>query len=303
VSVRTPTTPAKAAPSSSTSVPVAPPPQAERAAAAPEPQKQAVRSSQPVPQPAPPEAAASPVAATEITQHADPPSKRGFFARLNPVNLFKGKPDREADVVSPDGAAARTSAQETPIRRSVSKSILAGLPSGAQYRRYAYRVDAPAARGRQEEAQRLAQEAARLRLTGRLSESAVKCREALALEPASYEAHFNLGLVLLQSGDIAAAVPAFEDAMLLNPDSDAARYNFGLTLKQAGYPVDAALEMQRLLEQDPTDVRAHLMLGNLYDRPFGVKSTARSHYLRVLELAPNHPEADAIRFWLKENPL
>ena len=66
--------------------------------------------------------------------------------------------------------------------------------------------------------------------------------------------------------------------------------------------MDAVLEMQRLLQRDSADVRAHLMLGNLYDRPFGDKTRARRHYLRVLELAPSHPEAGAIRFWLKENP-
>ena len=47
---------------------------------------------------------------------------------------------------------------------------------------------------------------------------------------------------------------------------------------------------------------AHFVLANLFSQSFGQPARARSHYLRVLELRPQHPQATAIRFWLRENP-
>jgi tetratricopeptide (TPR) repeat protein len=225
------------------------------------------------------------------------------LSKLNPVNLFKGNPDDEPGASQPTGTANATPpTQSTPSRTQVSPSVSLGVPGAARFPRYAYRVGASFVEGDAAAAEKLSREAERLRLRGQLAEAAERSRAAIRVNPASYEAHFSLGLVALQSGDLPQALSAFEAATLIRPASDAARYNLGLALKQAGYPVDAAEEMLRLLQRDPNDVRAHLMLGNLYDRPFGMKSRARSHYVRVLEIAPSHPEAGTIRFWLKQNP-
>ena len=52
----------------------------------------------------------------------------------------------------------------------------------------------------------------------------------------------------------------------------------------------------------PADAQAHLTVAGLYATALGEPAKARPHYLRVLELEPNHPQASAIRIWLAGNP-
>jgi hypothetical protein len=49
-------------------------------------------------------------------------------------------------------------------------------------------------------------------------------------------------------------------------------------------------------------VRAHFALANLYSQQLGQPGKARAHYLRLLELDPQHPQATAVRYWLEANP-
>lgn len=73
-------------------------------------------------------------------------------------------------------------------------------------------------------------------------------------------------------------------------------------LKQANYPVDAVVELEKLVARNPNEARAHLALANLYAQQMHQTAKARQHYLKVLELAPRHPQASAINFWLAANP-
>ena len=61
-------------------------------------------------------------------------------------------------------------------------------------------------------------------------------------------------------------------------------------------------ELEQLLATSPNEARAHLALANRYAQQFHQTGKARQHYLKVLELAPRHPQASAIRFWLAANP-
>ncbi len=47
---------------------------------------------------------------------------------------------------------------------------------------------------------------------------------------------------------------------------------------------------------------AHLMLASLYSEQFHRPSSARPHYLKVLELDPGNSQGTAIRYWLRDNP-
>jgi len=98
------------------------------------------------------------------------------------------------------------------------------------------------------------------------------------------------------------SLAAWENALAVRPDSNDARYNFAQALKAAGHPRDAATELEKMLATNPNEVRAHLVLGNLYSEPLADPGKARAHYLKVLELAPRHPQAPAIRYWLVANP-
>jgi Flp pilus assembly protein TadD len=122
-------------------------------------------------------------------------------------------------------------------------------------------------------------------------------------DPSLFGAQFQLGVLCLETGDLAGALRACETATVLEPKSQPARYNFALALKSAGYATDAGRQLQIVLQQDPNDTRSHLTLGNLYARQFGDPDRARVHYRRVLELDPGHPQAAAIHRWLAQNPL
>ena len=103
-------------------------------------------------------------------------------------------------------------------------------------------------------------------------------------------------------GDLLKSTAAYETALALEPDSASARFNFALALQRGGYLRDAARELEKLLVKTPDDAGAHFVLANLLSQDFKQPAKARPHYLRVLDLRPQHPQATAIRFWLRENP-
>jgi len=94
----------------------------------------------------------------------------------------------------------------------------------------------------------------------------------------------------------------YEYALAVKPGSVDARYNFALALQQANYPRDAGDELLEILNENPGEVRAHLLLANLYARQLNQPKLARQHYLKVLETEPRHPKAPEIRYWLAANP-
>ena len=57
-----------------------------------------------------------------------------------------------------------------------------------------------------------------LHFLGRFAEAAERYRRVLELAPGSADAHHNLGAVLAEAGDPAAALPHFEEALRLKPD-------------------------------------------------------------------------------------
>ncbi len=121
------------------------------------------------------------------------------------------------------------------------------------------------------------------------------------MDPAFFEADYNLGLVATEARNWPAALAAYELALAIKPDSPDARYNFALVLRQANYLADAVNELERLLAGHPNETRAHLALANLYAQQLHQPAKARSHYQRVLELEPRLPQAAAIRHWLDAN--
>jgi Flp pilus assembly protein TadD len=58
-----------------------------------------------------------------------------------------------------------------------------------------------------------------------MKEATEQLNEALRLNPDSAEAHNNLGLVLLASGQARASIPHFTAALRLKPDLAVARQN------------------------------------------------------------------------------
>jgi tetratricopeptide (TPR) repeat protein len=127
-------------------------------------------------------------------------------------------------------------------------------------------------------------------------------QQAAQLDPAYYEPHYYLGVASAVSGNLPRALLAYETALAIRPESLDARIYFAQTLKQANYPIDAAVELEKVLASYPNDARAHLTLGNLYAQQLRNPVKAREHYFKVLDKDPRNPRAAEIRFWLASNP-
>ena len=70
-------------------------------------------------------------------------------------------------------------------------------------------------------------------------------------------------------------------------------------LLHPSFPAD---ELEKLLANNPSEARAHFALANLYAQQLDQPAKARDHYLRLLELEPQHPQGTAVRYWLEANP-
>ncbi|MEN9572677.1 MAG: hypothetical protein RL514_532 [Verrucomicrobiota bacterium] len=168
--------------------------------------------------------------------------------------------------------------------------------------RYSYLSPAAPTAGTRADAQTHFTQGLAMQRIGKHSDAAAAYQRALRADGAFFEAYHNLGIVAAQMGDLLKSTAAYETALALKPDSASARFNFALALQRGGYLPDAAVELERLLENNPDDAGAHFVLANLYSQNFNQPAKARPHYLSVLELRPQHPQATAIRFWLRENP-
>ncbi len=120
-------------------------------------------------------------------------------------------------------------------------------------------------------------------------------------DPSWFEAQYNTGVIAHRLHNYSVALPRYELALAIQPESVDARYNFALALKASGYPLDAADELKKILAANPDEVRAHLALANLCAQSLHDVPQAREHYLKVLNLQPDNPQAADIRFWLSAN--
>lgn len=203
-------------------------------------------------------------------------SRRGFFSRLNP---FGGR------------------------NRTNAAALASGTIKAAGYSgRYTYLSPAAPTPGDAAESERAFKRGVKAQRAGSLSLAITEYQAAVKADPANYDAYYNLGLAALERGDARLSLWAYEIALALKPSADDAQYNFALALKAGGYWEDAAEQLQALLAESPSDARAHLSLANLCAQQLQQPALARTHYQRLLELNPKHPEAAKIRYWLTANP-
>ena len=231
-------------------------------------------------------------------------AKRGFFQRVNPLNLFRSEevtPVRPTPLGPTTGSPGDESAKRVATGTGPAASLPSPSPNGPGAR-YAYKSPAKPAPGNRSEAERSFAQGVQAQQAHRLPEAVQAYRLAAQQDPSLFEAHYNLGLAATESGNLPAALAAYENALAVQPQSLDARYNFALALKQANYIADAVNELERVLAGYPNDTRAHLALGNLCAQQLHQPAKARQHYLKVLEVEPRHPQAAAIRFWLAANP-
>ena len=101
--------------------------------------------------------------------------------------------------------------------------------------------------------------------------------------------HHNLGIVLQQRGQHAAAVAEFHRASALDPAFGPARLLAGSSLIALGRPADALVDLERAVTLMPREVAAHLQLADACERTGRIARLTQA-YRAVVALAPNDPE-------------
>jgi tetratricopeptide (TPR) repeat protein len=226
--------------------------------------------------------------------------KKGFFQKINPMNLFghDGKPT-PATAPSAGAASSNPTTQSGTTSGNVASST---VPEPRKFPHYAYRSPQKPISGDRSVAEKSFAQGVEAQQAQRLPEAIQAYRKAAQADPGYYDAHYNLGLAASENGNLPLALASYETALAIQPESLDARYNFGLVLKQAGYVLDAAAQFEKILVKYPNDGRTHLALGNLYAQQLQDPARARPHYLAVLAVAPESPQAGAISYWLSDHP-
>jgi tetratricopeptide (TPR) repeat protein len=115
-------------------------------------------------------------------------------------------------------------------------------------------------------------------------------RATLAKNPDSWLGHDNLAVLLLNSGNTAAAVDQLNLTLQINPRDEIAHNDLGLILRQRGQVDDAIKEFGKALDILPGSAEIQNNLGNA----LAVKGDlveAIAHYRKAVELRPNSAEA------------
>jgi tetratricopeptide (TPR) repeat protein len=220
-----------------------------------------------------------------------------LWARLNP---FSSKPKSANGTTTTDIGPIPSTPQVIVLNSNAPPESPPDAP--VVMRRYEYQFPPKPPVGNRIEAQKLLVEANQAQQGGLRSEAIAKYKKAAQADPASYEAHYNLALAAYGAGYWDDTLSACEHALTMRPESVDARFWFALALREAKFPQDAADQLVIILQSHPDDFRVHLSLANIYARQLNQPQLAREHYVKVLELSPNHPEASKIRFWLAGNP-
>jgi tetratricopeptide (TPR) repeat protein len=261
-----------------------------------------------------PVVASPPLDSTSNSTEPSQPQKRGFFQKINPINLFH-RDQKPADIPEPLPKSPAAPDDSTRIGQVAANPGPAPAPTpGPQptpkpftLTHYAYKSPSRPPVGDRAEAERLFAQGVAAYKDHRLKDALTDYRAAARADGSYFEAQFNVGLAAFELGEMPESLLAYEMALAINPRSFNARFNFSLALKKADYIQDAATELERLLVICPPDelaehlAMAHLTLANLYAEQFHQPDAARPHYLKVLELDPRNSQATAIRYWLRDN--
>jgi tetratricopeptide (TPR) repeat protein len=176
-------------------------------------------------------------------------------------------------------------------------------PQNANIERYSYPLPVTPIPGDRKMAEPLYSAGQQAEHQSNRSEAIRDYQEALKNDPTFFEAALALGLAEVDAKNYSAALDVLGQALNVQANSADARYAFAWVLSRRGYYVDAANELNKLLATHPGELRAHLLLGNLYADDLEQPKLAREQYVKSLELVdPQTTQAAIIRAWLDQHP-
>jgi Flp pilus assembly protein TadD/mono/diheme cytochrome c family protein len=122
---------------------------------------------------------------------------------------------------------------------------------------------------------------------GETAEAVAQFTEAHRLRPQQATVNNSLGAALLRAGRVDESVEFLEDALRSRPDYFDARYNLGNALAAKDDFSGALVQFQEAVRLRPDDADAEANLGSALAEMGNVRE-ARAHFERALRLNPNH---------------
>jgi tetratricopeptide (TPR) repeat protein len=110
---------------------------------------------------------------------------------------------------------------------------------------------------------------------------------ALAVTQGNHVAHNDLGMALLQKGQVDEAIAHFQKAVEIRADYVRALHNLGAALMQRGRVDEAIAPLQKALELEPKYAAAHYTFGTALLKKGRVEE-AIAHYQAALEDQPQN---------------
>jgi Flp pilus assembly protein TadD len=124
----------------------------------------------------------------------------------------------------------------------------------------------------------------------RSDEARAEYERAIALDPKMPEAYLNLGILLLDKQQYAAAVTPLTKAVELLPAQSRPRSLLAVAQDRSGDQEGAARSFEGVLHLDPNDLTANHYLGDL-DLRRGKPAEAEARFRHALEIRPDAPES------------
>jgi len=112
-------------------------------------------------------------------------------------------------------------------------------------------------------------------------------RITLARNPECWMAHTNLGIVLLQKGQLDDGIAQYRAALQMQPDSWDAEYNLGTALVGKGEVDEAILHCERAVAMQPNDPDGQVSLGDALLQKKRIDE-AIVHYQSALAIRPDY---------------
>jgi tetratricopeptide (TPR) repeat protein len=90
-------------------------------------------------------------------------------------------------------------------------------------------------------------------------------RQVIAQAPQHADAHINLGRILHERGELAAAEEHYRCALSIRPNDATASFNLGVSLEDGGHHAEALEAYRRAISADERNADAHYNAARLYD--------------------------------------
>jgi Flp pilus assembly protein TadD len=210
-----------------------------------------------------------------------------FAAQATPC--FSGQPARQAQ-------SSATTKQQAPSRQQKVANPLNDLLDEAQHDIDANSFDAAIAPLQKFIAEKPEVAFAHFQLgyaytaLKRGDDARAEYERAIALDPKMPEAYLNLGILLLDKQEYAAAVAPLSKAVELLPAQSRPRSLLAVAQERSGDQEGAARSFEGVLHLDPNDAAANHYLGEL-DLRRGKPAEAETRFRHALEIHPDAPEA------------